>query len=173
ELRVPVPDEGLHRPTFLGQLADQVPGDLSDEGVVQVVSDAEEVRTPSRVLDREQHLEPLEEHRANRKEARRQGPFSLGPEELGPGRAPARRRTGPVAAKGSPGRRRTGPGAELAQLALGAGTAPAAALAAQAHDQLDQLRAHRWAPRASLSSPRSPLAPSGFPVPTEQRRRRD
>ena len=64
-------------------------------------------------------------------------------------------------------------GTELGQLALGAGTAPAAVLPAEAHDQLDELGAHRrplWPP---LPSPRPPFTPPGFSVPAEQRPRRN
>ena len=78
-----------------------------------------------------------------------------------------------MAAKDASDRRRTHPDAELAQLALDAYTTPAAVLSPQAHDQLHQLRAHRWPPRASLPPPRSPLPSPGFSVPTEQCRRRD
>jgi hypothetical protein len=47
ELRVPVPDQELHRPTGLGQVADQVPGSLSDEAVVWVLGDTEKVYPPA------------------------------------------------------------------------------------------------------------------------------
>ena len=43
----------------------------------------------------------------------------------------------------------------------------------QAQDQLDQISAHCRPSRASLASPRSPLAPFGLAVPTEQRSWRD
>jgi hypothetical protein len=56
---------------------------------------------------------------------------------------------------------------------LDAHTTPAAVLPAEADDQLDQLPVHGWTARAPLAPPRSPLAPSGFSVPSEQRRRRD
>ena len=78
-----------------------------------------------------------------------------------------------MAAEHPPDRRRSDPDAQLAELALDAHTAPAAVLSTEADDQLDQLPVHGWAARASLPSPRSPLAPSGLSVPTEQRRRRD
>ena len=68
-----------------------------------------------------------------------------------------------------PDRRRSDPDAQLAELALDAYTTPAAVLSPQAHDQLHQLPAHGWAARAALASPRSPLPPSGFSMPTEQR----
>jgi hypothetical protein len=74
-----------------------------------------------------------------------------------------------MAAEDAPDRRRAQPDAQLAELALDAHTTPAAVLPAEAHDQLHQLPAHGWAARAALASPRSPLAPSGFSVPTEQR----
>ena len=61
----------------------------------------------------------------------------------------------------------------LPQLALDAHTTPAAVLAAETHDQLHQLRAHRRPSEASLPPPGSPLAPCGFSVPAEQRSRRD
>ena len=100
-------------------------------------------------------------------------PFGLGPQELGPGRASARCRPQAMAAEDAPHRRRPDPDAELGQLALDTHAAPAAVLPAQAHDQLDQLGAHRWPSRASLASPCPPFPPSGFSVPTEQRRWRD
>ena len=78
-----------------------------------------------------------------------------------------------MATEHAPDRCRTDPDAELPQLALDADTTPAAVLAAEAHDQLHQLRAHRRPARASLPPPRSPLPPSGFSVPAEQRSRRD
>jgi hypothetical protein len=78
-----------------------------------------------------------------------------------------------VAAEHAPDRRRTEPDAKFAELALDAHTTPAAVLPTEADDQLDQLAAHGWAAQASLPSPRSPLAPSGLSVPSEQRRRRD
>jgi hypothetical protein len=126
------------------------------------------------VLDGEEHIEPLEEHGVHAEEVRGQDALSLGPEELGPGRA-STRGAGPRPWRRSTRRTDVAPTRmpSLAELALDTHTAPAAVLPAQAHDQLDQLPAHGWAARASLASPRSPLAPSGFSVPTEQRPGRD
>ena len=78
-----------------------------------------------------------------------------------------------MAAKDAPDRCCTDPDAKFAELALDAHTTPAAVLPTEADGQLDQLAAHRRAARAPLSPPRSPLAPSGLSVPSEQRRRRD
>jgi hypothetical protein len=78
-----------------------------------------------------------------------------------------------VAAEHAPDRRRPDPDAQLAQLALDAHTAPAAVLPTEADDQLDQLAAHGRAAQASLPPPRSPLAPSGLSVPSEQGPGRD
>src|ERR1039458_4500926 len=96
------------------------------------------------VLDGEQDVQPLEEHRVDGEEVRRQDTFRLGPEELGPSRASARCWPQAMAAENAPDRCRADPDAELAQLALDAHAAPTAVLAAQAHDQLHQFRAHRW-----------------------------
>ena len=173
ELRVPVPDEELHRPARLGQVADQVPGDLGDECVARVLGDTEKVYPPGPVLEGEEHIEPLEEHGVHAEEVRSQDALGLGPEELCPGRASPRCWAKPMATEHAPDRCGTDPDAELTQLALGAHTTPAVVLPAQAHDQLHQFGSHRRPSRASLASPRPPFAPSGFSVPTQQRRRRD
>jgi hypothetical protein len=156
-----------------GQVADQVPGDLGDECVARVFGGTEEAGLPGGVLESEQDVEPLEEHRAHGEKARGQDTFRLGPEELRPARASARRRPQTMAAEDTPDRRRPDPDAKLGQLALDTYTTPAVVLPAQAHDQLHQFGSHRRLSRASLASPRPPLAPSGFSVPTQQRRRRD
>ena len=78
ELRVPVADKELHWTTCLGQVADQVPGDLGDKAVVWVFGDPEEVSPSGSVLDGEQDIEPLENHRVNGEEVCRQDPFRLG-----------------------------------------------------------------------------------------------
>jgi hypothetical protein len=153
--------------TGLGQVPDQVPGDLGDKAVVGVPGDTEQVGAPAGVLNGEQDVEPLEHHRVDREEVRRQDALGLGSQELGPGRASTRCWSQAMAAEHSPHRRRPDPDAELGQLSLDTYAAPATVLPAQAHDQL---RAHRRPSRPSLPSPRSPLAPSGFSVPTEQRR---
>src|ERR1019366_9143003 len=70
ELRVPVPDEELHRPARLGQVADQVPGRLSHEAAVWVLSGTEKVYPPGHVLEGEEHIEPLEEHGVHAEEVR-------------------------------------------------------------------------------------------------------
>ena len=54
ELRVPVPDEELDLMTGLGQVPDQVPGDLGDKAVVGVFGYPKEVSPPGGVLDGEQ-----------------------------------------------------------------------------------------------------------------------
>src|ERR1019366_4040324 len=97
ELRVLVPDEELHRPARLGQVADQVPGSLSDEAAVWVLSGTKKLYPPGPVLGGKEHIEPLEEHSAHAEEVRGQDALGLGPEELAPGRAAPRCRTQPVA----------------------------------------------------------------------------
>jgi hypothetical protein len=62
ELRVPVPDQELDSMTGLGQVPDQVPGDLGDKAVVWVFGYPKEVSPPAGVLDGEQDIEPLEQH---------------------------------------------------------------------------------------------------------------
>ena len=173
ELRVPVPDEELHRATCLGQVGGQLPGGLGDKAGARVFGDAKEVGLPGGVLDGEEDIEALEQHRVNGEEVRRQDPFRLGFEELCPARASPGCRPQAMAAKDASDRRRPHPDSELAQLALDAYTTPAAVLSPQAHDQLHQLRTHRRPPRASLPPPSSPFPSSGFSVPTQQRRRRD
>ena len=93
ELRVPVPDEELHLMTGLGQVSYQVPGDLGDKAVVRVFGYPKEVSPPGGVLDGEQDVEPLEQHRVDGKEVRCQDPLRLGPSgtpsTLGLGAVPA------------------------------------------------------------------------------------
>ena len=173
ELRVPVPDEELHRATCLDQVGGQLPGGLGDKADARVFGDAKEMGLPGGVLDDEEDIEALEQHRVNGEEVRRQDPFRLAFEELCPARASPGCRPQAMAAKDASDRRRTHPDSELAQLALDAHTTPAAVLAAEAYDQLHQLRAHRRPSQASLPLPRSPLAPSGLSVPTQQRGRCD
>src|ERR1019366_5196020 len=100
ELRVLVPDEELHRPARLGQVADQVPGRLSDEAAVWVLSGTKKLYPPGPVLGGKEHIEPLEEHRAHAEEVRGQDALGLGPQELaqvgprrGAGPSPWRRST--------------------------------------------------------------------------------
>ncbi|MGA3219489.1 MAG: hypothetical protein ABSE77_10540 [Acidimicrobiales bacterium] len=57
---------------------------------------------------------------------------------------------------------------KLAQFALDADTAPAAVLASEAKDELDQLGTDRRPTATALSPPRPPLPPSSFSVPSEQ-----
>ena len=52
--------------TGLGQVADQVAGDLGDKAVARVFGDTEEVGPPGGVLDGEQDVEPLEQHGVDR-----------------------------------------------------------------------------------------------------------
>ena len=99
--------------TGLGQVADQVPGDLGDKGVAWVLGDPEEVGPPAGVLDGEQDVEALEDHGVDGEEVCRQDALGLGPEELGPGRASARCRPQAMAAEDAPYRRRSDPDAEL------------------------------------------------------------
>ena len=173
ELRVPVTDEELRPTTRSGQVADQVAGDLRDKAVLGVLGYAQKVSPPGGVLNSEQDVQPLEEHGAYAEEVRGQDPLGLGFEELCPARASPRCWPEAMATEHAPHRCRSDPDAELGQLALDAYTAPTMVLPPQAHDQLHRFRAHRRPPGASLSSPRSPLASSGFSVPTQQRRRCD
>ena len=157
----------------LGQVSDHVSGGLGDKGVARVFGDTEEVCPPAGVLDGEQHVQALEEHRVNSEEVCCRDAFGLGPQEPGPSRASARGRAQAVVAEDAPDRRRPDPDAELGQLALDAYAAPAAVLPAQPQDQLHQLGAHGRPSRASLPSPGPPFPAPGFAVPTEQRRWRD
>ena len=74
--------------TGLGQVPDQVPGDLGDKAVVR--GDTEQVGAPAGVLDGEQDVEPLEHHGVDGEEVCRQDALGLCSQELGPGRASTR-----------------------------------------------------------------------------------
>ena len=99
ELRVAVSDQEPERPSVLGEISGEVPGNLGDKGGGRMIGDTEDVDYAALELDDEQHIELGETDRVHDEEVGSQDALGLGGDELLPGRSTVRSGSEPVAAK--------------------------------------------------------------------------
>ncbi len=121
----------------------------------------------------EQDVQRLQLDRLHSEEVTGHDPLSLSPEELAPRRAAA---SGCRTKAAGPKQRPDGGGshadAQLAELSLNPKAAPPGVLPGHAQDESTHLQIDRWSPGPSRS-PVGPLASYEFPVPAQQRLRRN
>jgi hypothetical protein len=85
ELRVPVAEQKLEAAEPVPKLHDQVAGLLYNPRSGWMLCDTEHVDPAGRYLDREQHMQPLQEDGVHGEEVDGQHALGLGVEELPPG----------------------------------------------------------------------------------------
>jgi hypothetical protein len=133
--------------------------------------DAGEVEAPGAVLDEDQGVQALEGHGVEVQEIGGDDAVGLGGEELAPGRTESLRgRVDTGSMQALPDRGRGDRVAEAGKFALYAAVAPAAVLAGQAQDEL--LDRRRGGGATAVLGER-PFTLDEFPVPAQQRGRRD
>src|ERR1039458_1299712 len=99
ELRVAVSDQEPERPSVLGEISGEVPGNLGDKGGGRMIGETEDVDYAALELDDEQHIELGETDRVHDEEVGSHDALGLGGGELLPGRSTVRSGSEPVAAK--------------------------------------------------------------------------
>jgi hypothetical protein len=145
---------------------------LGDPSVVRVGGDAAEVHAAPRQLDEEEHVQPAEPERFDRKEVALNDLGCLLAEELPPAHAcPSRRWLDSVSVENVPDAARRQRNAKPHQLAVDPLVAPIRVLRRQTKNELPRLRRGRRPARVSRRI--GPAAADEFPMPTQKRRRLD